>query len=229
MTKTSKLFPLTQSESGPGRKNMKQFTVWIQSKNNKIRCRPDPVQFRSSPILIFAVVELNNTLTSFSPKTRQIVRNSCFILVLNFGHCYAQCSTAVIIRTTLFYAYCTPIYASQFWSNAQTSMKYLRVPYNNTYQTVVCLRGEERTSGLKPPLFGGPSLRCYTLKFSPFFGEKLIIQSYNTLQSRSCASTLLSKGPCRETVMCKYFAFKGVPTAIEMRKYSAFQLHWRGP
>jgi len=47
-------FPLTQSKSDPDPKLMKQFTVRIQSKSNKIRHSPDPVQSKSSPLLISA-------------------------------------------------------------------------------------------------------------------------------------------------------------------------------
>ena len=45
-------FSLTQSKSGPVPKFMNHFTVRIQSKINKIRHRPDPVQTKSSPMLI---------------------------------------------------------------------------------------------------------------------------------------------------------------------------------
>jgi len=38
---------------------MKQFTVRIQSKFNKIRHGPDPVQSKSSPMLISAFLLVN--------------------------------------------------------------------------------------------------------------------------------------------------------------------------
>jgi len=41
-----------QLKSGPDPKFMKQLTVRIQFKFNKIRHSPDPVQFKSSPMLI---------------------------------------------------------------------------------------------------------------------------------------------------------------------------------
>jgi len=47
-------FPLTQSKCGPNPKFMKQFTVRVQSKLNKIRHSSDPVHSKSSPTLISA-------------------------------------------------------------------------------------------------------------------------------------------------------------------------------
>ena len=48
---------------------------------------------------------------------------------------FDQCSTAV--KNTLFRAYCMPMYACQLWSKyTQTSMKRLRVAYNNAYRII---------------------------------------------------------------------------------------------
>jgi len=48
------IFPLSQSNSGPDPNFMKKITVRIQSKSNKIRHSPDPVQSKSIPMLISA-------------------------------------------------------------------------------------------------------------------------------------------------------------------------------
>jgi len=52
MTKITLIFPLTQSKSGLEPNFMKRFTVRIQSKINKISHIPDPVQSKTSPMLI---------------------------------------------------------------------------------------------------------------------------------------------------------------------------------
>jgi len=62
----------------------------------------------------------------------------------------------------------------------------------------------------RAPLLWDHPLRCYVYKFSFFFGEKRLIHSYNVLQRKSIVSTLLSKGSSTETVMYRYFTFKGV-------------------
>jgi len=48
------IFWLTQSKPGPDPKFMKWFTVRIQSKFNKSHHSPDPVQSKTSPMLISA-------------------------------------------------------------------------------------------------------------------------------------------------------------------------------
>ena len=53
-TKITQIFPLSQSKSGLDPKFVKKITVRIQSKSNKIRNGPDPVQSKSSPMLISA-------------------------------------------------------------------------------------------------------------------------------------------------------------------------------
>jgi len=77
----------------------------------------------------------------------------------------------------------------------------------------------------RAPPFWGTSSRCFTRKFALFFGKKLIIHSYNILQSRTQENLLLSKGPPTETVMFRCFAFKGAPTETAL-KVICFQ---RGP
>jgi len=51
----AKSFPLTQSKSGPDRKCIKQFTIRVQSRINKILHIPDPVQSKPSSVLISAL------------------------------------------------------------------------------------------------------------------------------------------------------------------------------
>jgi len=48
-------FPLFHSKSGPDPKFLKQFTVWIQSKFNRNRYCPDPVESKSHTHLFNAV------------------------------------------------------------------------------------------------------------------------------------------------------------------------------
>ena len=54
----------------------------------------------------------------------------------------------------------------------------------------------------RAPLFAPPLEVLCALIFL-IFDEKLIINSYNVLQSRSKVSTRLSKGPPTETIMCR--------------------------
>ena len=70
---------------------------------------------------------------------------------------------------------------------------------------VVSSRGGERGTCLGHPL------QVLRTQICLIFDEKRIIHSYNVLQSRSYASTLLSTAPHSETAMCTYFAFKGPP------------------
>jgi len=90
---------------------------------------------------------------------------------------------------------------------------------------VICLRGGERGTCLGPPLFGGPPRGVSRVNLPYFLAKKLIIHSYNILQSRTQENLLLSKGPPTETVMFRCFAFKGAPTETAL-KVICFQ---RGP
>ena len=99
---------------------------------------------------------------------------------------------------------------------------------------VVCLRGGERGTCLRPPLFGGLPLKYYAHKFSLFLLKDVLfthVMCYkaNHKQVFCLQRALLSKGPPTEIVMCRYFAFKGAPTATEICMYSAVKLHRRGP
>jgi len=50
--------PLTHSKSCPGPQFVQHFAVRLQSKFNKIRHSPDPVQSKSSPMLISGLMPL---------------------------------------------------------------------------------------------------------------------------------------------------------------------------
>jgi len=52
MTKIMQFFPLTQSKCGSDPKILGQFAIRFQSKINNFRNRPDPVQPKSSPMII---------------------------------------------------------------------------------------------------------------------------------------------------------------------------------
>jgi len=52
MAKTSQFFSINSVQIRPDPKFMKQFTIRIQSKFDKIRHSPDPVQSKSRPMLI---------------------------------------------------------------------------------------------------------------------------------------------------------------------------------
>jgi len=53
-TKIKQNFPISQSKCGPGPKFKKSIPVRFQFKSNKIRHSPEPVQSKSSPMLISA-------------------------------------------------------------------------------------------------------------------------------------------------------------------------------
>ena len=61
---------------------------------------------------------------------------------------------------------------------------------------MVCLRGGEQGSCLGPHFFA-PLEVIHAYIFLIFY-EKLLIHSYNVLQSRSEVSALLSKGPLQK-------------------------------
>jgi len=71
----AQIFPLSLSKSGPDPKLLKKITVRIQSKSNKICHRPDPVQSKSSPMLIYASKH-NQKLSTRNLWRQQIVTST---------------------------------------------------------------------------------------------------------------------------------------------------------
>jgi len=96
----------------------------------------------------------------------------------------------------------------------------------------------------RAPRFGGPPRVVNACRFLYFLWKKVIIHSYNVLQSRSWASSqlyfqrlplnfagsllCLQRDPTA-TAIWRWSVFKGAPTATEMHKCSIFELHWRAP
>ena len=98
--------------------------------------------------------------------------------------------------------------------------------YNNQW----CVQGEASEALASGPPFLGAPLTCYACKFSLFLMKNLLLFTHiNVLHfTVMYYSTLLSKGPLAETVMCRYFTFKGAPTGTAILQFEG-NLFSKGP
>ena len=80
----------------------------------------------------------------------------------------------------------------------------------------------------RAPSFWGPPLTYYAHKFSLFLVKDVLFTHIMCYKADHKQVFCFQRAPT-EIVMCRYFAFKGAPTATEICMNSAVKLHRRGP
>jgi len=107
----------------------------------------------------YLVVWINASLKDDDDIRRQV--KSLYCAANKLRGTFDQCSPAV--KSTLFRAYCMPMYACQLWSKyTQTSMKRLRAAYRLTMPTELCITYPEMLvfAHTRLAIVSGPLMPC---------------------------------------------------------------------